>query len=347
MAQHVFVAMSGGVDSAVTAFLLKEAGYRVSGIHLELSPNPLTTPEAEHADLETTCRMLDIPLHYLSLEEDFQSSIIDYFCEEYRRGRTPNPCVRCNRQIKFGLLLKKVLEMGGELLATGHYSRVEKSAGSFHLLKGLDNTKDQSYFLYVLNQTVLERVLFPLGGLRKTEVKALASQKGLPSAVRKESQDICFVPDNDHKAFLAARVAFQAGEIVDSGGKVLGRHQGLAAYTVGQRQGMRVSASERLYVVEMDAEKNRLVIGTWDELLKSDLTACDLNWVSGQIPRETLHVTARVRYRAVGAVAAVDVEGNRAKVHFETAQRAIAPGQSVVFYKGEEVIGGGVIEKAG
>jgi tRNA-specific 2-thiouridylase len=347
MTQHVFVAMSGGVDSAVTALLLKEAGYRVSGIHLELSPNPLIAAEVEHADLEKTCRMLDLPLHYLHLEIDFKDRIIDYFCEEYAIGQTPNPCVRCNRLIKFGLLWQKVQELGGQRLATGHYARVEKREGVFHLLKGVDNTKDQSYFLYVLSQPVLAGVLFPLGGMRKTAVKALAAQRGLPSATRQESQDICFVPDNDHKAFLAGRAAGNPGDIVDKGGRPVGRHQGLAYYTIGQRQGMGISAAERLYVIEMDAVQNRLRVGSWDELLRSDLTARDVNWVSGHAPESTINVTARVRYRGTEAAATVEFQAGQARVRFENPQRAIAPGQSVVFYQGDEVVGGGIIEKTG
>jgi tRNA-uridine 2-sulfurtransferase len=232
-------------------------------------------------------------------------------------------------------------------MATGHYARVEQRNGLFHLLKGVDNTKDQSYFLYILSQPVLARVLFPLGEMRKTEVKALAAQKGLPSAKRKESQDICFVPDNDQKAFLSARVAFAPGEIVNQAGQRVGRHQGLAYYTIGQRQGMGVSAGERLYVIDMDAINNRLVIGTWDELLKSELTAGEVNWVSGQSPPGTLQVKAKVRYRAAEAAAAVEVRGLQLNVRFETPQRAIAPGQSVVFYQEDEVVGGGIIEKTG
>jgi tRNA-uridine 2-sulfurtransferase len=347
MSQHVFVAMSGGVDSAVTALLLKEAGYQVSGIHLELSPNPLLKPQEEHSDLEKTCDILKVPLHYLHLENDFKDRIVDYFCEEYSLGKTPNPCVRCNRVIKFGLLLQRIIELGGDLLATGHYARVENREGTYHLLKGLDSTKDQSYFLYVLSQDILSKVLFPLGGMRKTAVKALAAQKGLPPAVRKESQDVCFVPDNDHKAFLATHVTFRPGDIVDNTGKTIGSHQGLGYYTVGQRQGMGISSGERLYVVEMDAEKNRLIIGKWDELLKSDLTAAQVNWLSGQAPVGFIRVTAKIRYRANEAPATVNVQGAQAKVHFDTPQRAIAPGQSVVFYQGDEVLGGGIIEKTG
>jgi tRNA-uridine 2-sulfurtransferase len=347
MTQQVFVAMSGGVDSAVTALLLKEAGYRVSAIHLELTPLCADKFQYEHTSLEETCRSLEIPLVYWHLEESFESAIIDYFSREYRLGRTPNPCIRCNRLIKFGLLLDHILELGGDYLATGHYARVEPSINGFRLLKGLDGTKDQSYFLYSLTQKVLSRVLCPLGVWHKSNVKALADLKGLPVSGRKESQDICFVPNNDHKAFLAARLNLPPGDIVDRAGKVLGRHQGLAYYTVGQRQGMGLSAAERLYVVDLQAESNRLVIGYWDDLLQSDLVAGNLSWVGGRPPQSCLSVMARVRYRSREAAAQVELQGDRARVHFELPQRAIAPGQSVVFYQGDEVIGGGIIEKPG
>jgi tRNA-uridine 2-sulfurtransferase len=347
MKQQVFIAMSGGVDSAVSAFLLQEAGYRVAAIHLELAPDPSIDPAVEHADLEETCRRLDIPLHYLNLESAFKTRVIDYFCAEYARGQTPNPCVRCNRAIKFGLLWQKVQELGGDFLATGHYARVENKDGRYHLLKGLDGTKDQSYFLYVLNQAVLAKVIFPLGTWRKTDVKALAAQKGLPAAQRPESQDICFVPANDLPAFLASRIDLKEGDIVDLQGRLRGRHQGLASYTIGQRQGLHISAPEALYVVEKDPRHNRLVVGGWDDLLKSDLTAGQVNWVSGPVPVGPLAVKAKIRYRAAEAAAVVEAEGERAKVHFENPQRGLAPGQSVVFYLADEVIGGGIIEETG
>jgi tRNA-specific 2-thiouridylase len=347
MNQHVFVAMSGGVDSAVTAYLLKEAGYRVSAVHLELTPPAQNSQPLDHADLEEVCRKLEIPLHYLHLEDEFQEQVIDYFCREYAQGLTPNPCVRCNRRIKFGLLLKNVLEMGADYLATGHYAGVEKRENGFHLVKGVDSSKDQSYFLYVLEQSVLSRLILPLERMRKSEVKDLAARKGLPQATHKESQDICFVANNDHKSFLAARIDSPPGEIVGRNGRRMGQHQGLAYYTIGQRQGMGVSATERLYVIEKDAAHNRLVVGGWDDLLKNGLTAGAINWISGQPPSGPQTVKVKVRYRATEAPAVVEARGDQVEVRFITPQRGIAPGQSVVFYEGEEVLGGGIIEEAG
>jgi tRNA-specific 2-thiouridylase len=338
MSEKVFVAMSGGVDSSVAAYLLKEAGYDVSAIHLELSP-----PAADHSELERTCQLLGIPLHYLHLEKEFRERVIDYFCEEYSRGRTPNPCVRCNKNFKFGLLLDKVKEMGGDYLATGHYARVEKTGSGCRLLKGIDPVKDQSYFLYALGQAELKHILFPIGGMLKSEVKKLAADKGLPAWVRKESQDICFIPDDDSRAFLSAHITGSPGEIVDLEGKVLGRHRGLAFYTVGQRQGMGISAAGRLYVVRLEAGTNRLMIGPDSALFKKRLIAYNLSWISGKAQEGKVKVMAKVRYRSAEAEAIIEVKGDRTEVVFTEPQRALTPGQSVVFYVGESVLGGGII----
>jgi tRNA-uridine 2-sulfurtransferase len=344
MSQRVFIAMSGGVDSSVSAHLLKESGYEVAGIHLQLYPRSKETAEKAAVELESTCRLLDIPLHYLNLESEFATRIIEPFCREYETGRTPNPCVQCNRHIKFGLLLERVIKLGGDYLATGHYARVEKSGNSYLLKKGLDASKDQSYFLHVLGQKELGRVLFPVGDMQKSEVKKMAAGLGLPAAEKSESQDICFVPDNDSQAFLAGRLTTKPGEIVDISGRVLGRHKGLAYYTIGQRQGMGVAASQPLYILKMEVSTNRLVVGFQPELYRDSLTAAGVNWVRGLPPEKGLPVTARVRYRAKEAQAVLQIEQNRVKVNFAEPQRAIAPGQSVVFYQGDTVLGGGLIE---
>jgi tRNA-uridine 2-sulfurtransferase len=345
MSKSVFVAMSGGVDSSVTAYLLKQAGYDVQGIHLELSHHSDQKPEMEHVGLEFTCRSLGIPLHYLHLEDRFKNLIIDYFCREYSLGRTPNPCVLCNKNIKFGLLLEKVLEMGGDYLATGHYASVKTSPEGYSLYKGVDQVKDQAYFLYVLGQKQLEHVLFPLGGMVKSQVKQMASELGFPSAVLKESQDICFIPDNDSRKFLSSRLPSQPGEIVDMEGNILGEHQGLAFYTIGQRQGMGVSAGERLYVIRLETETNRLVIGPQTQLYKSRLFTKEVNWISGSPPQGIEEVTAKLRYRSADAKAKLNFAGDRVEVCFEEPQRAIASGQSIVFYLEDRVIGGGIIEQ--
>jgi tRNA-uridine 2-sulfurtransferase len=343
MSERVFVAMSGGVDSAITAHLLKESGYDVQGIHLELSASEMLSPETEHNDLDKTCRMLGIPLHYLHAGVDFKEKVIDYFCEEYNHGRTPNPCICCNRNIKFGLLLDKVREMGGDFLATGHYARVDNTDAGYRLLKGVDRSKDQSYFLYGLGQIELRYVRFPLGGLHKAQVKKLAAELNLPAAVRQESQDICFLPDGDYRAFIAKRVVSKPGDIIDSEGKVMGRHKGLAYYTVGQRQGLGISSKEPLYVIRLDSANNQLIIGTGEMLLKKSLNAYNLSWISGEAPKEVLEITCKVRYRAPEARASLEVNNEVAEIRFESPQRSIAPGQSAVFYQGEAVLGGGII----
>ena len=297
MSKRVFVAISGGVDSSVSAHLLKQAGYEVAGIHLQLYPKSGEALEKTTAELEHTCRLLNIPLHFLNLENEFLDRIIGPFCREYEKGRTPNPCVQCNRNIKFGLLLKRVKALGGDFLATGHYARIEKSADLYLLKKAVDTSKDQSYFLHVLGQKELPNVLFPVGGMLKSEVKKIAAELGLPAAEKRESQDICFIPDNNSRAFLASHLTSKLGEIVDTQGKVLGQHKGLAFYTIGQRHGMGVAASQPLYVLKMDAAANRLVVGVKSQLYSDTLTATCLNWVTGKSP-VGLEVTARVRYRA-------------------------------------------------
>ncbi len=333
--------MSGGVDSSIAAYLLKEAGYEVSGAHMLLSPEHC--PEHSMADLEEVCRLLDIPLYKISFEPEYQHDVIDYFCREYSEGRTPNPCVACNRHIKFGLLLDKVLQMGADYMATGHYARVATYQEGYRLLKGVDTAKDQSYFLYTLGQRQLEHVLLPIGDYRKAEVKKLAEKLGLPQAGKPESQDVCFIADKDYRSFIASRVSIQPGDIVDTAGNAIGRHSGLAMYTVGQRQGLRISSNERLYVLELDARNNLVVVGKQDMLFQKELLADDLSWVSGRAPAEPLEISAKVRYKSPEAQGLVHIKDGVAGVRFDEPQRAIAIGQSVVFYQGDSVLGGGII----
>jgi len=335
--KQVMVAMSGGVDSSVAAALLKEAGYEVNGIHMRLWPG-------DSSDLKHTCQLLNIPLHNLNLETEFKSLVIDYFCQEYGSGRTPNPCIACNQHIKFGLLLKKALEMGADYLATGHYARIEQSPKGYRLLKAVDQTKDQSYFLYTLGQKELQHLLLPIGNLPKAEVKRLAARLGLPTSSRRESQDICFIPDNDYRPFISERVPLKPGDIIDSGGKVLGRHRGLALYTIGQHQGLGLSSSKRLYVLKLDTSTNRLIVGTEDELLSNRLFTSKLSWVSGEAPDKPVNVTAKVRYKSPEVAAKLCLEDGGVEVQFSQPQRAITPGQSIVFYQDEAVLGGGIIE---
>ena len=333
--------MSGGVDSSLVAALLNEAGYEVSGVYMQLWPNH------NLSDLERTCQLLDIPFDKLNLETEFQRLVVDYFCREYSLGFTPNPCIFCNRHIKFGLLLEKALGMGADYLATGHYARIEQSADGYHLLKAVDPTKDQSYFLYTLGQSELQHLLLPIGNLHKAEVRRLVTKLGLPTAIRRESQDICFIPDNDYRSFIAKHIPLESGDIVDTDGKVLGRHSGLAQYTVGQRQGLGLASNERMYVLRLVAASNRLVVGSKDQLLSNRLLASNLSWVSGKAPGEVADIMARVRYRSPEVTAELHLDDGIAEVNFQQPQGAIAPGQAIVFYQGDIVLGGGIIETPG
>jgi tRNA-specific 2-thiouridylase len=334
--------MSGGVDSSLAAALLKQASYNVFGLHMRLYSDPNLAQTVSH--LEQTCQILGVPFYQLDLEAEFQRRVIDYFCHEYSLGKTPNPCVVCNQQVKFGLLLDRALERGAEYLATGHYARVEHSSDGYRLLKATDKSKDQSYFLYTLGQRQLKRLLLPLGELSKQKVRGLASELGLPARSRRDSQDICFIPDNDYRSFLTEHIPLKAGDIIDITNNVLGKHDGLALYTVGQRHRLGLTSGREFYVFRLDAGNNRLVVGGKDQLMHSMLIARNLSWVAGEAPKESIGVTAKVRYKAPEVAAELQPKNGMAEVHFGKPQMAITPGQSVVFYQGDVVLGGGIID---
>ncbi len=335
--------MSGGVDSSVTAYLMKEAGYEVIGAHMLLSERGASNVANIH-DLEETCKVLSIPLNLLDFRKEFNDCVISYFCREYARGYTPNPCVVCNKEVKFGLLLKWALENGAEYLATGHYVRVESSPSGFHLMKAVSLENEQSYFLYRLDQEQLKHVVFPIGSMiSKPDVRKLAKVAGLPVSEKPKSRDICFVPDGDYRTFIEKFVPPEPGDIVDTGGNILGRHQGLANYTVGQRQGLGVSTKEPLYVLSFDIRNNRVVAGSKEELLSYTVLLRDVNWVSGKAPENLRGITSKIRYRAKEVAVKIDIGDNRLQVEFSEPQLAVTPGQSLVFYRDEEALGGGVI----
>ena len=360
--KSVLVAMSGGVDSSVAALLLKEAGYDVVGITMRLWVDPLAEERAGEAlrgccslesvtDAAKVAARLDIPHYTLNMKELFYKDIVCNFKEEYRQGRTPNPCIECNRSLKFSALLDKAEALGLDYLATGHYCRItrDSSAGIYRLFKGLDPNKDQSYMLYMLGQKELARTLFPLGELTKSEVRKIAEEKGLLVAGKAESQEICFIPDNDYRAFLERECpeALGSGEIVSTDGEVLGHHRGIAFYTIGQRKGLGLTAAQPLYVIRLEPELNRVVVGRADETFCSGLLAGSLNFVSGKKPLDEMAIEVKVRYRAAAVPARLlPPENGMARIIFTEAQRAIAPGQSAVFYQADEVIGGGLIESA-
>lgn len=338
--------MSGGVDSSVAAAILKEEGYEVVGVTLRLFPEAEGHPHPcclveDAADAFRVCASLGIPHYVLNYERPFRETVIAHFLEEYRRGRTPNPCLACNREIKFRLLLQRAIALGMDFLATGHYARIIHD-DHYRLLRGSDPVKDQSYFLYALGQEELAHLMMPVGELRKDRVRAKARALGLPTAGKPESQDICFVPDGLAR-FLARHIKAEPGEAVDSQGRVLGLHPGVAFFTVGQRHGLHLSSSCPLYVLRIETEKNRLVVGLEHELHSRELVAGGLSWVAGRPPEGT-DAEASIRYRSPAAPAVLELTGDRARVTFRYPQRAIAPGQAVVFYRGEEVLGGGTIE---
>jgi tRNA-specific 2-thiouridylase len=352
--ETVLVAMSGGVDSSVAAVLLHEQGYKVMGGMMSLwaeeggPANRCCSPQAVEGAREV-CRRLGVPFHVFDFEAEFKRHVVDYFVEEYARGRTPNPCLACNRYIKFDLLLEKARQLEAKYLATGHYARISRMDGEYQLLKGIDATKDQSYVLYMLGQKELAGLLFPLGEYTKEQVRAVAQEKGLSVADREESQEICFTM-GDYRRFLSAQpeVLFEPGPIVNVEGRVLGEHKGLPGYTIGQREGLGVAAPKPLYVLEIDTDHNALVVGPRGQLARTELKACDVHFVSGEPPGEPLEVTAKVRYRAPAARATLGCTGSdEALVRFVKPQPAIAPGQGVVFYEGERVLGGGIIREVG
>lgn len=367
----VLVAMSGGVDSSVAAALLKQQGYNLIGITMNLfcSQNASQTSccSAKSAeDAKKVANQLGFPHYTLNLKDEFKKYVIDNFIEEYKNGRTPNPCVRCNQFIKFDILLDKAKELGAEFVATGHYARTTVVSRKFRvasqdisdselvtrdlrLLKGIDNKKDQSYFLYRLDQNMLKHTMFPLGDMRKEEIRKIAKELKLPVAEKKESQEICFIENDDYKKFISENVpeALRPGPILDTKGKVIGKHDGIVFYTIGQKKGIGAHL-KRMYVVEIDTKRNAIIIGEDKDTLKQSLTANDVTFVSGVFPDKPIDIKAKIRYNSVESDAQlIPLENKSVQVIFKNPQRAITPGQSVVFYCGDEVLGGGIIIKGG
>jgi len=349
----VVVAMSGGVDSSAAAAILKREGYEVIGVTMRLwtegnggspAPHRRCCSLEEVEDARRVCQVLDIPFYVLNFEPQFQTYVVDYFCQEYLRGRTPNPCLACNKWIKFDFLLNRALTLGADYMATGHYARIERRDGRYALLKAIDSAKDQSYVLYNLGQRELEHLLFPLGERTKSEARRVAQEMGLPVWDKAESQEICFVTNGDYHDFLTERRLTQPGDIVNTEGKVLGKHSGIGFYTVGQRRGLGLVAHKPLYVLSIEPDSNRVVVGSNEQLLCSELVASDVSYVSGEPPCEPKDVTAKIRYKSPETKATLYHQGRQARIVFEEPQRAITPGQAVVFYSDDVVLGGGIIE---
>ena len=351
---RVLAALSGGVDSAVATALLVEAGYEVIAISMLLAGAADGHAGGccsidDFQDARRVAEQLDVPYYVLNLKESFQARVIDVFASEYRRGRTPNPCLLCNRDLKFDLLWHRARELDAAYVATGHYARIDREPdGAARLLRGVDADKDQSYFLFTLGQAELRRTLFPVGAMTKQQVRAKARALGLRVAEKPESQDICFVPDGNYARFLDARLRpeqITPGDIVTQDGRRLGGHAGIHRFTVGQRRGLGVGGlDEPHYVTGIDADSGRVTVGPKVALRVAGLRATDVNWVSGREPNE-VRVAAKIRYRSRPLPATVvSVGERRAEVWFDEAHPAVTPGQAVVFYDGERVLGGGWIE---
>lgn len=362
--RKILVGMSGGIDSTVAAFSLMSKGFQVEGLHFRNG-----FPGKGSHDAKRAADQLHIPLHVIDVSHMFREEVADYFIAEYRSGKTPNPCVVCNKKVKFKILLGEAKKRGFDYVATGHYARIEydDNQNTFKLLKGIDNSKDQSYFLFLLDQNDLARIIFPNGDKTKKEIRELATEQGLEVTHREESQEICFIPDNDYKAFIKnydPTYRPVPGCIVDKKGQILGRHEGIFSYTIGQRRGLNIASTRPYYVVGIDAAKNEVIVGRQEEQGSQGLIAKNVFWISPHVmAKGDLEATTRIRYRHGGAQSIIkplnisftcmpDIPANTpgqdysVMVFFKEPQTAVAPGQAAVFYQGDHVIGGGWIEKS-
>lgn len=352
--RKVVVAMSGGVDSSVAAALLVEQGYDVTGMMLRLWSEPgredsnrCCTPDSM-ARAKNVAAILNIPFYVLDVKEMFRETVVDFFLNGYAQGVTPNPCLVCNQQIRWGFLLERALSTGADFFATGHYAKLETSdRGRVRLLKAVDQHKDQSYVLAVLDQNQLSRTLLPLGNYPKPEVRELADKFGLPVSSTKDSQDLCFLAGNDYRDFINRHTngTKRNGEIINQQGMVLGDHEGLAMYTIGQRKGLGISSPEPHYVIDKKPETNQLIVGTKEKLGKNQLHAKSANWISGEAPKKAFSAHVKIRYRSPAYPSEVmPVNEDSFKVIFSEPLRDITPGQAAVIYQGDEVLGSGIID---
>lgn len=348
------IAMSGGVDSSVAAYLMKTAGYDCIGVTMRLFNNEGAVLPGEKSccsledteDARSVAYRLGIPYYVFNFTGDFRREVIDRFIAAYEEGRTPNPCIDCNRYMKFGRLYQRAAELGCGTIVTGHYARIGNDGGRFLLLKAADPAKDQSYFLYSLTQEQLSHTMFPLGDMTKEETRRIAEDQGFINAKKRDSQDICFVPDQDYAAVIARYTGknYPRGSFVDTAGRVLGEHKGIIHYTIGQRKGLGLALPEPLYVKGKDIVKNEVILACADELFLSSLDAGDFNWIACPPPTAPMRVRAKTRYKQEEIPAVVHTTGERTvRVEFDRPVRAISPGQAVVLYDGDVVVGGGTI----
>jgi len=355
--KRIIIGMSGGVDSSVAALLLKQQGYDVHGLFMknweEDDTDDYCSAAVDVKDAQAVCDNLDIPLHTVNFASEYWDNVFAHFLSEYQAGRTPNPDILCNREIKFKVFLDHAIKLGGSQIATGHYVRVREKDGKYELLRGLDKNKDQSYFLYTLGQTQLSKSLFPIGELEKPEVRTIAEQQQFITQNKKDSTGICFIGERPFKAFLSRFLPAQKGDMITPDGQIIGEHDGVMYYTLGQRKGLHIggqakSSGEPWYVVDKDISNNRLIVAQGHNhtlLFSSTLTACQLTWVSGESPVAPYHCTAKTRYRQTDANCIItQLKGDYCQVEFTEPQRAVTPGQSIVFYQNEVCLGGGIIE---
>lgn len=352
----VVVGLSGGVDSSVAAYLLKEQGYDVIGVTMQIWQEEDSCTLEENGgccglsaveDARRVAQKLDIPYYVMNFRKEFQEQVIDYFIREYLEGRTPNPCIACNRYVKWESLLKRSLEIGADYIATGHYARVEQLPnGRYAIRNSVTAKKDQTYALYNLTQEQLSRTLMPVGAYTKEEIRKIAEEAGLPVAHKKDSQEICFVPDNDYAGFIKKSTgkSIPKGKFVLADGKVIGEHQGIIRYTIGQRKGLNLSMGHPVFVTEIRPETNEVVVGENEDLFVNTLICDRVNFMAIEDLEEEVHLKAKIRYNHPGADCVISpLEGGKVQVIFDQPQRAITPGQAVVFYQGEYVAGGGII----
>ncbi|MEO0074683.1 MAG: tRNA 2-thiouridine(34) synthase MnmA [candidate division WOR-3 bacterium] len=350
MTKRVLVALSGGVDSAVAAFLLKEMGYQVIGIHFNVIPQSkyFHNLKKNENDLKSICEKLDIPLQIIDLQTEFQSQIIDNFCAEYIAGRTPNPCVLCNRIIKFKSLLEYAIKYDAQKIATGHYAIIDydKSKNQWLLRQAVDKQKDQSYVLYKLNQEILTKTYLPLGKLTKSEVRSIAQKLHLTVADKPDSQEVCFIPDRNYIKFITSAQSYQpqTGNIINLQGKVIGKHPGIIYYTIGQRKRIGIASKKPYYVVKIDVKNNQIIVGEEKDVYQKRFQVKDLNYINFKRLTKTINAQVKIRYTHQPALALIKPINDRVEVEFQEAQWAITPGQAAVFYDHDIVIGGGTIE---
>ena len=346
--------MSGGVDSSVAALLLQQQGYEVLGVTMKLynldnADLPdyyrgcCTVDDVE--DARIVCNRLGVPHYVFNVQREFQTFVIDYFCSEYQKGRTPHPCIACNDKIKFNFLVNRAQVMRADYVATGHYARIEPDRNGLLLKKGVDPGKDQSYVLFGMGQQELSHTLMPVGAYSKESIRRMAQEARFPNADKPDSQDICFIPFGDYKAFLQERVGTNPGDIVHSSGAVLGQHRGIEFFTVGQRRGLGLTSADPLYVLRVDAETNQVLVGPEAELYRDQLYLSRVNYVSGQPPAEPVRVGVKIRYKFEESGGTLYPQGGGATVHFDQPLRAVTPGQAAVLYQGDTVLGGGFIDE--